>query len=418
MRRLTHTLERILYARPLTPVIIETTRRAWAEVKRFVEELVPPRLLKPFVRDRVFIKRLLGIIEQPLVIQQEIPMFNMIGALLPSRLVDEVASQSGVEKLYLDRLVWALPFEHPVTGVECISTWETKELLGVRVANEEGWTGKGVKVFVLDTGVRKSLNPVRHVKVRTAIPLKGGTGLDSVGHGTFCAAIIGGRRWRDPVLGVETEGMAPDAAIVSVQVLGFGVGVGMTSDIIKGIEIAILGGADIINLSLGAFVYPSLDEDPYHKAVDKAVEVGTLVVAAVGNERDILCTPGALPSVIAVGATSLRGYVSHFSSRGTYAGTVKPDVVSYGENIYAPTVGLMETTDKMFQRAGVLSGTSFAAPHVAGMLACAVQMFREHGEELNREVFEEVCRRYGHAKRIPDGYGLIRFDWFRNYLGV
>jgi subtilisin family serine protease len=118
---------------------------------------------------------------------------------------------------------------------------------------------------------------------------------------------------------------------------------------------------DIINNSWGR----DGDDDPYYRdIVDLWHAAGIIPVFAAGNSGPVCSTanaPGAYPNVIAVGAYDLSGAIADFSSRGsTSDGRIKPDVAAPGSGIHSSVPG---------NGYGSQSGTSMAAPHVAGAIA-------------------------------------------------
>jgi len=163
-----------------------------------------------------------------------------------------------------------------------------------------------------------------------------------VAHNTWCNACIGGRKAVDDVLSrmsgkyVECEGIAPECDLYSIKVLGYIIGMGSDSTILKGLEMAENLGVDVISMSLGGKEEAKREEDdPYYHAFNDIVAKGIVPVIAAGNEgpdSGTIGTPGALSSVLTVGATDpITGEVAKYSSRGpTNWGSIKPDVVAPG----------------------------------------------------------------------------------------
>lgn len=178
---------------------------------------------------------------------------------------------------------------------------------------------------------------------------------DVNGHGTHVAGTIAAAN-----NGFGATGVAPNATILPVRVLGDN-GSGSTNAVAAGIRYAADLGADIINLSLGG---------GYSRAIDQAIEyaraVGSFIVAAAGNESSSV--PGfparfsaTDSNVISVGAHNQSGRIAGFSNDVGTSGSVQID---------APGVGVFSTY--VGGRYGSLSGTSMAAPHVAGVAALAL----------------------------------------------
>ena len=171
---------------------------------------------------------------------------------------------------------------------------------GARGAREAGVDGDGVVVAVIDTGVQgshKELLPNydNHNSANT-IPCnlmtrQFGPGLgqrdcsseDTEGHGTWVASRIGGA-----VNGFASNGIAPDVTIIGYKALSTTLGGGLTSWITDAMVRACDAGADLINMSLGGYDAPGVDDEDYMMWVD-AVNYcrgkGTAIVASAGNEH-------------------------------------------------------------------------------------------------------------------------------------
>jgi len=183
---------------------------------------------------------------------------------------------------------------------------------------------------------------------------------DRNGHGTHVAGVIAAGR-----NGYGATGVAPETIIMPVRVLGDG-GSGTNFSVAAGIRYAAENGADIINLSLGGGYSQSI-----LSAIDYAGRLGSLVVAAAGNESSLLPSYPARYSesrdhVISVGAHSSSSTVASFSNDVGRSEAVQVD---------APGVGVYSTLPN--GRYGRLSGTSMAAPHVSGLAALAISARRD-----------------------------------------
>ncbi|WP_028778885.1 S8 family serine peptidase [Shimazuella kribbensis] len=158
------------------------------------------------------------------------------------------------------------------------------------------WTGKGIKVAVLDYGVDAT-----HPDLKGSVV--GGydfidndkTPQDDVGHGTHVTGIIAAHG--------KVKGVAPDASILAYRVLGeYG---GSTDVILKAVDQAVKDGAQVMNLSLGSNT--NIPDDPLTRALAKVIKKGIPVVVAAGNsgpELWTLGTPGAADDVITVGSAT------------------------------------------------------------------------------------------------------------------
>jgi subtilisin family serine protease len=187
---------------------------------------------------------------------------------------------------------------------------------------------------------------------------------DEVGHGTHVAGIVaaGGR--------AMPAGVAPRCRVLPVRVLAAlkrgeqRVGAGLLDNINSAVKWAVDHGADVINMSLG--VRHTGGGLPHAEVVDYARRNGVTIVAASGNDgREERYYPGALPHVVAVGAFGRDGGVAPFSTYGEQVSLVAPgtDIFSSSlENGYAFS-----------------TGTSHAAPFVAGAAALLKSYARERG---------------------------------------
>lgn len=179
---------------------------------------------------------------------------------------------------------------------------------------------------------------------------------DSCGHGTHVAGIIGAKGNN----GTGVAGVAWDVNILPVRVLSYNGGQcsGTELDIHNGIDWAVSRGAKIINLSLGALPWPGhtceQDFPIMSQAIREAHEAGVLVVAASGNNyTNRLACPALQAETMAVGSTTSADLRSSFSNYGPELNVVAP-----GSSVYStvPPGGY-----------SWMSGTSMAAPHVAGL---------------------------------------------------
>jgi subtilisin family serine protease len=183
---------------------------------------------------------------------------------------------------------------------------------------------------------------------------------DELGHGTAVAGTAAASS-----NGVGVVGVAPDATIMPIRVCNPGCPV---AAIVEGIKYAIDNGATIINLSLGlqtTFLDPALED-----AVAAANDAGVLVVAAAGNNdmnNDISPFYPAnidLPNVISVAATDRNDALATFSSGASNYGATTVDLAAPGKDIVTSVIGGWAE----------VSGTSFAAPMVAGTAALILSL--------------------------------------------
>jgi subtilisin family serine protease len=203
----------------------------------------------------------------------------------------------------------------------------------------------GVTAYVIDTGIdakHRDLNVTKHVNFTT------GSNRDCNGHGTHVAGTIGARDNTSDVVGV-----APGVALVGVKVLGCD-GRGYVSDVIKGVDwvTANRAGNSVANLSLGGGLSPALDD-----AVVRSADAGVVYAVAAGNSGGDACgsspaRAGTHAGVITVAAVDQASREASFSNFGACV------------DMWAPGVTILST--RLGGGTTTMSGTSMAAPHVAG----------------------------------------------------
>jgi subtilisin family serine protease len=251
-----------------------------------------------------------------------------------------------------------------------------------------GQGGAGARVAVLDTGVDCGHEDLAGGCVYGANFSGFSQPFDDHGHGTHVAGIIGAR-----ANGVGTIGVAPESTIYAVKVLDAS-GRGALSWVAGGIDWAVQNGVQVINMSLSATVTSIALND----AVAAAQAAGVLVVSAAGNTGccNTVGYPAKLSGSMAVGAVDQFNLIASFSSRGP-----EVDISAPGVAVRAPvptgTCTLCDPTgDKL------LSGTSMATPHVAGVGALLMSRGRTAWQAWN--AMTSTARDAG-APGWDDGYG-------------
>ncbi|KHF38445.1 S8 family peptidase [Halalkalibacter okhensis] len=215
-------------------------------------------------------------------------------------------------------------------------------------AINRGFTGAGVRVAVLDTGI--SNHPDLNIRGGVSFVPGESTYQDGNGHGTHVAGTIAALNNSIGVVGV-----APNTELYAVKVLGAN-GSGSISSIAQGLQWTAQNNIHVANLSLGS----PTGSQTLELAVNQATSAGVLVVAASGNNGSgTISYPARYANALAVGATDQNNNRASFSQYGT------------GLNIVAPGVGVQSTYPG--NRYASLSGTSMATPHVAGVAALVKQ---------------------------------------------
>ncbi|MGW2094222.1 S8 family serine peptidase [Promicromonospora sukumoe] len=245
--------------------------------------------------------------------------------------------------------------------------------IGAPEAWDAGYTGEGVTVAVLDTGIDATHPDLDEVVAGERDFTGKGEVTDGAGHGTHVASILAGSGEASD--GVN-QGVAPDADLLVGKVLDDN-GNGTLSGVIEGMEWAAAEGADVVNLSLGSLFFDVPSPDAV--AVDElSAQYGTLFVVSAGNYGELgygtVGSPGIAASALTVGAVDDADTVTPYSSRGGFEpGLLKPDVVAPGDGIVAALATGTAVGDPVDDLYTALSGTSMAAPHVAGAAAVLKQ---------------------------------------------
>lgn len=267
-----------------------------------------------------------------------------------------------------------------------------------RIGSGRAWdfsTGRGVTVAVVDTGIACE-NFEGFSKATDLAQTRCVAGYDFVrrnahasddhGHGTHVAGTIA--QSTNNALGVA--GVAYEARLMPVKVLS-GDGWGTTTGVADGIRWAAKNGARVINLSLGG----PRNSRVLQRAIDYARSRGVVVVAAAGNSGGRVGYPGACDGVIGVSATNDKDKLAWFSSRG--AGV---DIAAPGVNVLQQTI--CERGLNRCERFGSFSGTSMAAPHVAGAAALLVSLGVTEPAAVER-ILTSSARSVGSKREVGAG---------------
>ncbi|MGB3441328.1 MAG: S8 family serine peptidase [Actinophytocola sp.] len=237
---------------------------------------------------------------------------------------------------------------------------------------DAGYTGAGVPVAVLDTGIDDTHPDLRRqIKATKNFTAESGV-RDRDGHGTHVASTIAGT---GAASGGRYQGVAPGAKLLVGKVCG---GYGCPeSAILAGMEWAAAKGAKVVNLSLGG--QDTAGDDPLELAVARlTAEHGTLFVVAAGNDggygAETVSSPASADAALAVGAVDDQDALAGFSGRGprVHDAALKPEITGPGVEITAAR-SRFSTRGKRGDRYVALSGTSMATPHVSGSAAILAQ---------------------------------------------
>lgn len=308
---------------------------------------------------------------------RELPSIGAVAARQPKsgarRLGDALAGMpsvkatGGIRHIWLDGRVKASFAPPPGALAPAHADRLDRNLrqVGAPGAWSAGYTGKGAKVAVLDTGVDAGHPDLRGRIVETRNFSEAADALDRVGHGTHVASTVAGT---GAASHGERRGVAPQADLLIGKVLD-DEGSGTDSSVIAGMEWA-APRADVVNMSLGGG--PTDGTDPLSLALNDLTKThGTLFVVAAGNDGLVgsVGAPGTADAALTVGAVDARDRLAEFSSRGPRGHVAKPEIVAPGVDIIAARAegtAMGTPTGAAYTRA---SGTSMATPHVAGAAA-------------------------------------------------
>jgi subtilisin family serine protease len=261
----------------------------------------------------------------------------------------------GIEKIWLDGRVEA-SLEQSIPQIGANTVWDS------------GFTGKGIKVAVLDSGIDPNHPDLSGQIEESKSFVPGETVDDKHGHGTHVASTVLGTGAASEG---KNKGVAPEARLIVGKVLN-DAGSGLDSWIIDGMEWA-SDNAKIVSMSLGSSE-PSDGTDPMAQAVNRlSEEKGALFVIAAGNSgyEGAIGSPGAADAALTIGAVDKADKIAYFTSKGPRYGDkgLKPDLSAPGVDIVAARSGLSSGSGSYRS----MSGTSMATPHVAGAAALLLQ---------------------------------------------
>ncbi|HSN86728.1 MAG TPA: S8 family serine peptidase [Thermoanaerobaculia bacterium] len=238
--------------------------------------------------------------------------------------------------------------------------------------------GQGIKVAILDTGLDLQHPDFRGRQIVSESFVAGiSTAQDIHGHGTHCVGTACGPQ--RPASGVRRYGVAFGSQIFVGKVFdNKPEPEAATGDVLAGIEWAITNGCRVVSLSLGIPINQKVDQ--YEEPIRRALNAGTLVVAAAGNNAERPRRPGFVEppanadAAMAVAAVDSRLRIAEFSARSSQLTGVGGIV-----NIAGPGVAVFSSVPGGHD---AFSGTSMATPHVAGIAALWAQATGESGPAL------------------------------------
>jgi serine protease AprX len=371
---------------------------------------------------------------------------------LPAAAVERLAARDDVAYVSPDYDVQVLGHVETTTGATAART------LGAGTT----YDGAGIGIAVIDSSVFNSHDEFlgrdgnkRIIKDQDFTGL-GASGDDPFGHGTHVASLAAGSgRVVDPVTGVNYAGVAPGARIFNLRVLD-AQGKGKTSWLLAALDWVMANRTNpkynirVVNLSLGAPAVESYTNDPLCRAVRRLVDAGVVVVAAAGNDGKgangqkvygRIHSPGNEPSALTVGATNTYqsnsrhdDTVASYSSRGPtrsystdatgvkhYDNLIKPDLVAPGNKLIAaeskentltsayPWLNAYSDANDDHEMM-CMSGTSMAAPLVAGTVALMLQANPTLTPNLIKAILMYTAQPLAGSNVLEQGAGQLNVE--------
>lgn len=316
-------------------------------------------------------------------ITHEFNLVKVISAKLPPQAIEALSKNPHVR------------FIEPELEIMVVSQsvpWGIKRVYGSQSYPFAVWqlpVQHSISVAVLDTGIDAGHSdlPALSGGINTIDSTHWGS--DGHGHGTHVAGTIAAL---DNTIGVV--GVAKSIELYSAKVMTDS-GSGTTTSVAKGIEWAVENNIKVINMSLGS----SGQSTTLKEICDAAYASGVLLVAAAGNggsnNGDNVLYPARYSSVIAVSASDSSNNLAGFSSTGSAV------------ELIAPGVGINSTLPG--NRYASWSGTSMAAPHVAGSAAAVWALNSSLSNVQVRELLTANSQDLNMAS-IYQGHGLVRID--------
>jgi serine protease AprX len=366
-----------------------------------------------------------------------LPIINAHVVEIPDRAIAQLAQHPAVFRLHYDRPTSSFNYRTSLaTGTQAI-----RQTLGL--------TGAGVGVAVIDSGVATwhddltnrsaTLYPYGNQRVARFVDFVNGQSMpyDDNGHGTHVAGIIAGNGYDS---NGQKAGAAPDATLIALKVLNAN-GAGNISHIIAALDWVLTNRAAynvrVVNMSVGSSVHESAWTDPLTIAAKRVVDAGVVVVAAAGNigknaaglpQYGGIVAPGNAPWVLTVGGSSTQGssrrsddVVGGFSSRGpTFLDwSAKPDLVAPGTgtvSLLAPGSTFALTRLSALLPGSIptayppylsLTGTSMAAPAVAGTVALMLQANPSLTPNAVKAILQYTAEQYSGYNALTQGAGFL-----------
>lgn len=349
--------------------------------------------------------------------------------------IDALAFDPGVARISIDAVV--RPTQVSLGG--SIAAVTSSGAAAARHAS--GRRGEGIAVAVIDSGVQPHPD-LPASRIRAFVDFVDGRSepYDDFGHGTHVAGIVAGSGATSAGFAQPVIGTAPEVDVVALKVLDRS-GAGRTSDVVAALEWVLANFRNynirVVNLSLGHPVFEPAATDPMVRAAEALTRRGIVVIASAGNQGidpktgavgyGGITSPANGPSIIAVGAVDDKGTetrrddtVTDYSGRGPtrFDLRAKPDLVASGHRVVslsAPGSTLFTNYPQLQVYGGAeavpayfrLSGTSMAAPVVAGAAALVLDANPRLSASTVKMLLEFTAERLSNADRLTQGAGYV-----------
>ena len=349
-------------------------------------------------------------------IKRQFASVNGVAANLTGAQILHLASKNGIAAITTD------------SPVQLAGSFSNKQrwpfVSGVQKFWANGTSAATPTIAVVDSGIDASRPDFggRVVAQVNLTSLAGNSAGDGRGHGTFVAGIAAGS-------GDGYAGAAPASKLVSIDVMD-DQGMAMTRDVIAAADWILQNkdkyGIRVANFSLHSSQANSFMYDPLDKAVERLWLSGVVVVAAAGNygvegqPSGVPFAPGSDPFVITVGADDIDGsvstnddYTAPWSAYGyTLDGFAKPDIAAPGRYMVGPvpaasTLVTEKPTSVVAPGYIQLSGTSFAAPVVAGAAAQILSAHPTWTPDQVKGALMVTARPAGDSAPLSAGVGVV-----------
>jgi len=297
--------------------------------------------------------------EQSVETRYDIGTFNGYAGKFSQFVLEKILSNSNVQYVEPNGIVTLSEEEDALVIQRSPRSWGLDRLDQNRLPLDtlyhyDSTAGGGVNAFIIDTGIYLNHNDYKG-RVSWGANYADSINDDCNGHGTHVAGTVGGTQY----------GVAKSVTMIAVKVLNCA-GSGSFSGIISGVNYVTSrhqsssNKKTVANMSLGGSKSQALND-----AVDSSSNAGVIHVVAAGNEGTDACTksPASAPTAISIGASSRTDVCASFSNRGSCL------------EVYAPGVDIVSSYIGSAGAEATMSGTSMAAPHAAGVVACHLSRF-------------------------------------------